>query len=879
MTTTRPDLQRLLAEEPFVRSLAYSLVVDEADDVVQQAFLLVLEHRPSAVAQPRAWLAHIVHNVVIDHRRRRLRRDARQRAAAVQERVPSSSDLLEGEERRRALVAAVDGLPPQQRTIILLRYYDGLPPRHIAAELGLPVATVWNRLHAALQTLRQRLDADHGHDRRAWLVPLVPFATLPRAMPWRELANAAAIPTLSMGVFAMTTKIKIVAAAAVLLVFVGGWAVWLNRGGVDPEPVEWHSASLTARLDAPREPADTAPIDAAQRQVVAPPSEATATTGSLTVHVAYDDGSDASEVTVNVRRRGGDRRVGVRQARTDTKGWATFADLAPGRVRIDTDRSERGPDETEITAGRATALDLTIDVALTLTGIVVDHDSVPVPGAEVYLAQVARFGRDIQLAALTDAAGRFALRTSYQFAVVGARADGYAPSATVMAAGNQGSTVALRLMLPAFGGSVVGTVTDPQRHPVAGAVVRIGSGRTDVIPGSTDGIAAPPAQVLSDALGRFRAVGLREGTHAVTVRSATFAPWTGTCEVVARTVTHLAVDLSVGCTVRGTVRDERGEPVPDAMVSLGNEGELVHYRDASDAAGAFCLAGLPNTRLDLVAQHHVLGETSTTLQGAPGQTLAWHAQLTRGLELRGRFLTEAGEPAPWVEVYATLADWTKSSRSDAEGCFTIANCPANGLLTLQSHGDRVEAFTHKDVDPRAGEVVLHVRPIVRSEAKGRLTGRVLDPDGKPLGNAIVSQRRADGPVSGRLVFADSATGRFTIDHLPPGTYRVLVSAHGFPDARSADHVLAADATLDIGTVQLVHGGIVAVRGLPANTTDLKLQLLDEHDQLVAHIALDALRSPPIVPGAYKLRVSGPDRTQQDIAVQVRAQEVSTVEIR
>ena len=50
MTTKPDDLLRLLAEEPFVRALAQSLVADEADDVVQQAWLRALEHHPSRPA-------------------------------------------------------------------------------------------------------------------------------------------------------------------------------------------------------------------------------------------------------------------------------------------------------------------------------------------------------------------------------------------------------------------------------------------------------------------------------------------------------------------------------------------------------------------------------------------------------------------------------------------------------------------------------------------------------------------------------------------------------------------------------------------------------------------------------------------------------------
>jgi DNA-directed RNA polymerase specialized sigma24 family protein len=46
MTALPDDLERLLAEEPFVRRLAQHLVAGEAEDVVQQTWLRVLQTRP-----------------------------------------------------------------------------------------------------------------------------------------------------------------------------------------------------------------------------------------------------------------------------------------------------------------------------------------------------------------------------------------------------------------------------------------------------------------------------------------------------------------------------------------------------------------------------------------------------------------------------------------------------------------------------------------------------------------------------------------------------------------------------------------------------------------------------------------------------------------
>ena len=126
---TEDDLQRLLAEEAFVRALAQQLVVDDADEVVQQTYLRALQHGGKGVHELRNWLARIVRNVAANLRRDNRRRQDRQRAVAMQELVPSSAELAEREERRRTLVAAVDALPPSLRTVVLLRWFDGMPPR------------------------------------------------------------------------------------------------------------------------------------------------------------------------------------------------------------------------------------------------------------------------------------------------------------------------------------------------------------------------------------------------------------------------------------------------------------------------------------------------------------------------------------------------------------------------------------------------------------------------------------------------------------------------------------------------------------------------------------------------------------------------------
>jgi RNA polymerase sigma factor (sigma-70 family) len=57
------------------------------------------------------------------------------------------------------LRAAVNALPDEVRTVVVLRFFAGLDATEIGSALGIPSGTVRSRLHRALLQLRQRLTA------------------------------------------------------------------------------------------------------------------------------------------------------------------------------------------------------------------------------------------------------------------------------------------------------------------------------------------------------------------------------------------------------------------------------------------------------------------------------------------------------------------------------------------------------------------------------------------------------------------------------------------------------------------------------------------------------------------------------------------------
>ncbi len=183
-------IEALLAHREWVRALARSLVRDEssADDVVQQTWQAALQNPPAKLSAARAWLGSVVRRTVRDSQRRHVRRERRELSAARPEGLPATADVVARVEIDRAVVNSVAELPEPYRTTLLLRFYDGLPPRDVAARMGVPVETVRARTRRALERVRGGLDARHGGERGVWKAALVPFLAGPGGPATADIA-------------------------------------------------------------------------------------------------------------------------------------------------------------------------------------------------------------------------------------------------------------------------------------------------------------------------------------------------------------------------------------------------------------------------------------------------------------------------------------------------------------------------------------------------------------------------------------------------------------------------------------------------------------------------------------------------------------------
>lgn len=108
----------------------------------------------------RPWLLRIAANVVTSHRRRRLLPLVP--LSWVDHRTQSPEPSPEAQAERAAAAtgvrSALDGLPDEQRHVIVLRYYADMSVPEIAQATGLRQGTVKSRLHRALARARLLLE-------------------------------------------------------------------------------------------------------------------------------------------------------------------------------------------------------------------------------------------------------------------------------------------------------------------------------------------------------------------------------------------------------------------------------------------------------------------------------------------------------------------------------------------------------------------------------------------------------------------------------------------------------------------------------------------------------------------------------------------------
>lgn len=182
------------------------------------------------------------------------------------------------------------------------------------------------------------------------------------------------------------------------------------------------------------------------------------------------------------------------------------------------------------------------------------------------------------------------------------------------------------------------------------------------------------------------------------------------------------------------------------------------------------------------------------------------AALSSDGTLTGKVQDEAGTPIAGaiVDIYTAkprvgaaitcpscYRDCARSTKTDGEGQFTLSELDSGLLFRVLVMAPGERSRLTEWIDPQTTELDVKLKPIPKEVSRDRrLTGRVLDDQGKPLAGAVVSPSGAktrEGRWWGQLPGVDEASitdvdGRFVILSEEPKLGLDLgVSAPGFAD--------------------------------------------------------------------------------------------------
>jgi RNA polymerase sigma-70 factor, ECF subfamily len=150
----------------YVRALLGKERQADAEDVLQDIWLEVYRSiatltDPGALA---AWLYRVARNRTVRHLRKRVSPTRTIEESQADGEIDRGGDF--SIEDAEAIHLALDGLAPEHREVLVLRFLEEMPYEGIATLTGCPIGTVRSRIHYAKLALRRVLETnDHEAER------------------------------------------------------------------------------------------------------------------------------------------------------------------------------------------------------------------------------------------------------------------------------------------------------------------------------------------------------------------------------------------------------------------------------------------------------------------------------------------------------------------------------------------------------------------------------------------------------------------------------------------------------------------------------------------------------------------------------------------
>jgi hypothetical protein len=461
--------------------------------------------------------------------------------------------------------------------------------------------------------------------------------------------------------------------------------------------------------------------------------------------------------------------------------------------------------------------------AIEISGIVVDADGDPAPGAAVRATYEGdyRGSESVRVWEMTStgADGRFTLRrlrrALLSIEVVGGSARTFEP--------RDGEDVTLRL----------DALEDEEGPEAEWPVLRGRVVDADDRPLSGCHVASRGRGTWTDEGGRFELEVFDRTVLPLRAERTGYLPAEVRIDATVRG--SVTLRLRKGARIAGRVLRPSGPALGMRVSALGPGGRELAF-GYSDREGRYLVRGVPEAARRLVA--HAVGERSmaVVLPGSADEAVAGPFELAVSprLALTGTLRSDAGHALANVGVRCGyLGDETEwRGRTDGAGRFHFADVP----VRPHRYEIHVEAEDH---EPLAG-LVWPGEPgelVVRS----RYGENRLWIDLEPYAEGTVTIRRKLAP----RVTRTKPTG-IAFDDLPPGEYHVTVRAEGCLDSHATVNATEKETRT---TVRLVPGGLLRLQATPG--AKVVVQTLEGEPAPVAALELEG--------GSRELRGFGPGR--------------------
>ena len=433
------------------------------------------------------------------------------------------------------------------------------------------------------------------------------------------------------------------------------------------------------------------------------------------------------------------------------------------------------------------ALTITLDRGSGLAGTIVDPNGTPVRNASVNIVGL----QSLDWTFVTDANGRFEVEgldpvaRGYSVYVVH---PGYPSLMTRIQPAPAGQTLSQTFALRP-GAVLFGQVTDPDGQPVAGATV--GNTRS--------GRMWNCLEARTDEHGMYELGLVPTGDHTLWVTHGQYAPFVGSARLQRDETEHrVDIQLSGGRALIGRVVDDRGLPVPEAVVKIDAHGtvrDLVETVHLCDPNGCFTIPNAPDRgELSLYVRGERITGKRHEVDFAQDECLI---AVSRRGRIYGRVVDAVtGQP---ISPFTVRMDFSRTANCSAgfsvswseeghrfdspDGLFDtgLEKLPVGGVLLMTVSAEGYDPVT---IDP---VVVLPIderahRTEFELPVATVLAGRVTDAGGGPIRGAqalFFTRENLCDPGRRPSALTDE-TGVFTISGLGSWDHQyVFVSADGF----------------------------------------------------------------------------------------------------